>query len=99
MTTVSIYWHTQTIGTSLRFYWESMGGALWKPVHDVSPAVPTPSGFAIFPEDNILVPRKTAERYANVKRWTIMPRGGHFGPAEEPDLLVDDIRSFFRELR
>jgi len=99
LTTVSLYWHTRTIGTSMRFYWESMGGARWKPVREVSPAVPVPSGFAVFLEDNILVPRKTAERHANVKRWTVMPRGGHFAPAEEPGLLVDDIRSFFRGLR
>jgi len=99
LTTLSIYWHTRTIGTSMRFYWESMGEARWHPVHDHSPAVPTPSGFAIFLEDNILVPRKTAERYANVQRWTVMPRGGHFAPAEEPELLIDDIRAFFRELR
>jgi pimeloyl-ACP methyl ester carboxylesterase len=99
LTTVSIYWHTRTIGTSMRFYWESMGPAAWQPVHDHSPPVPVPSGFAIFPEDNILVPRKTAERFANVQRWTIMPRGGHFGPAEEPELLTEEIRSFFRGLR
>jgi pimeloyl-ACP methyl ester carboxylesterase len=96
LTTVSIYWHTRTIGTSLRFYWESMGGALWTPVHDSDPPVPTPSGFAIMPEDNILVPRKTAERYANVQHWTVMPRGGHFGPAEEPELMVEDLRRFFK---
>ncbi|MEE8165083.1 MAG: epoxide hydrolase, partial [Myxococcota bacterium] len=76
--------------------WESMGEARWRPVHDHSPAVPTPSGFAIFLEDNILVPRKTAERHANVQRWTVMPRGGHFAPAEEPELLIEDIRAFFR---
>ena len=83
----------------MRFYWESMGPSAWQPVHDHSPPVPVPSGFAIFPEDNILVPRKTAERHANVKRWSIMPRGGHFGPAEEPDLVVEEIRAFFRTLR
>jgi pimeloyl-ACP methyl ester carboxylesterase len=99
LTTVSIYWHTRTIGTSMRFYWESMGGALWSPIHDADPPVPTPSGFAIMPEDNILVPRKTAERYANVQHWTVMPRGGHFGPAEEPELMVEDLRRFFRGLR
>jgi pimeloyl-ACP methyl ester carboxylesterase len=32
-------------------------------------------------------------------RWTVMPRGGHFAALEEPDLLVDDVRAFFRELR
>jgi len=96
---VSIYWHTQTIGTSMRFYWESLHGAPWKPVHEVEPAVPVPSGFAVFPKDNILVPRKAAERFANVQHWTLMPRGGHFAAAEEPELLVEDIRAFFGKLR
>lgn len=99
LTTVSIYWHTRTIGSSMRFYWESMGPAAWTPVHDCAPNVPVPSGFAIFPEDNILVPRRTAERYANVQHWNVMPRGGHFSAAEEPDLLVEDMRTFFRGLR
>ena len=99
LTTISIYWHTRTIGTSMRFYRESIVEAPWKPIHDHTPNVPTPSGFAIFPEDVLLIPRKVAERYANVQHWTIMPRGGHFAPAEEPDLLIDDIRTFFRTLR
>ncbi|MCA9503811.1 MAG: epoxide hydrolase [Spirochaetaceae bacterium] len=99
ITTVSLYWHTRTIGTSLRFYWESMGPARWQPVRDVSPAVPVPSAFAILPEDNVLVPRRVAERHANVQQWTILPRGGHFGPAEEPELIVEDVRRFFRTLR
>jgi hypothetical protein len=38
-------------------------------------------------------------RFFNVQRWTEMPRGGHFAAMEEPGLLVDDIRSFFRPLR
>jgi pimeloyl-ACP methyl ester carboxylesterase len=99
LTTVSLYWHTHTIATSLRFYWESMGGALWKPLHDASPPVPVPSGFAVFLEDNVLVPRKMAERYANVQHWKVYSRGGHFAPAEEPEVLTEDIRSFFRSLR
>jgi pimeloyl-ACP methyl ester carboxylesterase len=35
----------------------------------------------------------------NLTRWTLMPRGGHFAPMEEPELLVDDIRGFFRPLQ
>ena len=45
------------------------------------------------------MPRKWAESYYNLKRWTRMPRGGHFAPMEEPELLVEDIRAFFRDLR
>jgi hypothetical protein len=39
------------------------------------------------------------KRSFNLQRWTEMPRGGHLAALEEPDLLVDDIRDFFRPLR
>ena len=45
------------------------------------------------------MPRRWADSYYNLKRWTEMPSGGHFAPMEEPDLLVEDIRAFFRPLR
>jgi len=44
-------------------------------------------------------PRSYAERMYNIKRWTKMPKGGHFAALEQPDLLVDDIRAFARTLR
>jgi len=40
-----------------------------------------------------------AERFFNVPRWIEMPRGGHFAAMEEPALLADDLRTFFRPLR
>jgi pimeloyl-ACP methyl ester carboxylesterase len=43
-------------------------------------------------------PREWAERLYNVRRWTSMPRGGHFAPAEEPELLARDIAAFFGDL-
>ena len=59
----------------------------------------TPAAFANFPKDLSHPPRRWAERFFNVKRWTDMPRGGHFAALEVPDLLVQDIREFFRPLR
>jgi hypothetical protein len=44
-------------------------------------------------------PRKWAESYYHLQRWTVMPAGGHFAPREEPDRLIDDIRAFFRPSR
>ena len=58
-----------------------------------------PAGFAMFPRDISQPPREWAERFFNVQRWTEMPRGGHFAAMEEPELLVEDIRAFFRPLR
>jgi len=58
-----------------------------------------PAAFAMFPKDISQPPREWAERFFNVQRWTEMPRGGHFAAMEEPELLVEDIRAFFRPLR
>ncbi len=51
------------------------------------------------PHDVLPQPRKWAERYFNLKRWNVSEQGGHFAPMETPDLLVNDIREFFRTLR
>ncbi len=53
----------------------------------------------MFPRDLLVGPREWEERFANIRRWTEMPRGGHFGEQEEPELLAEDIRAFFRPLR
>ena len=61
-----------------------------------SPA-PTPTGVAVFAEDFAI--RRYAERGNNIVHWTEFDRGGHFAAMEAPDLLVGDVRSFFRGLR
>ena len=53
----------------------------------------------MFPAEVYRPPRSWVERQYNLVRWTEMPRGGHFAAMEEPELLVDDIRAFFRPLR
>jgi pimeloyl-ACP methyl ester carboxylesterase len=58
-----------------------------------------PQSLASFPRDLLPPPREWAERFFNVQRWTEMPRGGHFAAMEEPELLAEDIRAFFRPLR
>ncbi|HEY7112591.1 MAG TPA: hypothetical protein VIA45_06620 [Thermoanaerobaculia bacterium] len=58
-----------------------------------------PAAFAMFPKDLSSPPRERAERFFNVVRWTEMPRGGHVAAMEEPDLLAEDIRAFFRSSR
>jgi pimeloyl-ACP methyl ester carboxylesterase len=82
----------------MRYYFEQWSNPL-RIVHDRTPELEAPTAIAVFPNDLIFVPRAVAERHANLHRWTVMPRGGHFAAAEEPDLLVDDLRAFFRNLR
>ncbi|MEU4820793.1 epoxide hydrolase N-terminal domain-containing protein [Actinomadura sp. NPDC023710] len=62
-------------------------------------AVDVPTALALFPADLAHPPRTWAERTYNLTRYTVMPRGGHFAAHEEPVLLADDLKDFFRPLR
>jgi pimeloyl-ACP methyl ester carboxylesterase len=98
LTNVMVYWVTESIGSTMRYYWENWRQAV-RVVHDRVPAIEAPTGIAVFPNDLVFVPRRLAETYTNLVSWTLMPRGGHFAAAEEPDLIIDDLRSMFRGLR
>lgn len=98
MTLASIYWLTGAIGPSLRIYYEHFNGG-WPPLHDRTPTIEAPTGFAIFPKELVLLPRSVAATRTNLQRWTLMPKGGHFGPVEQPALIVQELREFFRPLR
>jgi len=95
-TLASIYWFNGSIGTSMRLYWEQFKDHLMPPVLNANrPTIPVPTAFAIFPRDLSLVPRAVVAENCDLRRWSVMPRGGHFGPAEEPAMVVDELRAFF----
>ena len=96
LTNIMIYWVTETINSSVRMYYEI--GRQSPPVKP-GQRIDVPAGVAIFPKELVLPPRAWAERSLRVKRWTEMPRGGHFAAMEEPELLVEDTRAFFRPFR
>ena len=95
LSNVMVYWVTGTINSLCRLYYETMHS----PWPNAGKRVEVPTAIAMFPKDLVPGPREWAERQFNVLRWTDMPRGGHFGEMEEPDLLADDIRAFFRTIR
>ena len=96
LTTVTIYWITESIGSSTRLYYESFN----KPwTLKQGERIDVPVAVAAFPHENTIPLREWAERSYNVKHWTDMPSGGHFAALEEPDRLVQDIRAVFRTLR
>jgi pimeloyl-ACP methyl ester carboxylesterase len=100
---VMIYWATGTINSSFAPYYDisHAGAGTWikEKLKQWTGSSDVPSAFAMFPKDLSSPPREWAERFFNVQRWTEMPRGGHFAALEEPELLVNDIRKFFRPLR
>ena len=95
---IMVYWLTGTAGTATWLY----RGVTQQPNRALPEGqrVETPTGFAAFPADLAPPPPKEwIERSFNLRRHTLMPKGGHFAALEEPELLVEDIRAFFRPLR
>jgi pimeloyl-ACP methyl ester carboxylesterase len=94
---ISLYWLTQTINSSfLPYYVDDERNSFHQ-----GEFVEVPCAVAMFPKNlaDYPFPREWAERVYNVQRWTEMPRGGHFPAIEETELLVEDLRAFFRPLR
>ena len=104
LTNLSIYWFTQTIGSANRLYHEARRSPRRLGEGE---RVTVPAGFLLeraLPEGHVTPnigppPRRRAELVYDVRRWTIAPRGAHFPAWETPDLYVDEVRAFFRDLR
>jgi microsomal epoxide hydrolase len=94
LTNITIYWVTETGPSSIRLYYENRKDP------GLQGRVQVPSACAVFPfEMFAIAPRQWVEAAYNLRQYTVMPRGGHFAAMEEPQLLVEDVRKFFRGLR
>jgi pimeloyl-ACP methyl ester carboxylesterase len=95
--------------TNVMFYLVSgsAGSSVWiyrGNTDDPAPArgrIEVPTGAAAFPKEmtSLAPPRRFLERDFNLIQYTKMPRGGHFGCFEQPQLFVEDVRNFFRKVR
>ena len=92
LTNVMLYWLTGTAGSSARLYYENMHAGSWSQQSGT-----TPTSVAVFAEDVTI--RRYAERSNNIVHWSEFDRGGHFAAMEAPDLLIADLREFFRRFR
>ena len=94
---ISFYWFTGAIGSSF-FPYYYRAHRPW-PIPDGG-GVTAPTGYAEFPREILRPPRSLAERmYRDIRRWTVMPKGGHFAALEQPEALAREVRAFFRGLR
>ncbi|MGW4369334.1 epoxide hydrolase family protein [Nocardia takedensis] len=91
LTNLAILWFTDTTGSSMRLYKESEQWGADLPDSGV------PTGIAVFPGNSTL--RGLAEKQNTVTRWSEFDRGGHFAPMETPDIMIAELRAFFRALR
>ncbi|MEP6622972.1 MAG: epoxide hydrolase family protein [Acidimicrobiia bacterium] len=92
---VMLYWLPGTGASSARLYWESF--------NDFGPKLATvtvPTGASIFPKEISRPSRRWAERrFPDLRHWNELDRGGHFAAFEQPELFVDEVRTFFRTVR
>jgi pimeloyl-ACP methyl ester carboxylesterase len=96
LTNISLYWFTQTIGSSIRLYKEH---ALGEARGDERPGrVEVPTGVAVYPGEIFRCPRAWAERRFPLRHWYEAPCGGHFAALEQPDLFAADLREFRRTI-
>ena len=94
---ISLYWFTGAIGSSFWPYYARMHGP-W-PIPE-GQTVDVPTGYVEFPKEILRPPRSLAARtYTDIRRWSVMPKGGHFAALEQPEALAREIIEFFRPLR
>jgi epoxide hydrolase len=91
LTNVMLYWLTGTAGSSANIYYEGKHSGEWPERTTV------PTGVAVFAEDIAI--RRYAEQHNTIVHWSEFDRGGHFAAMEAPELLIADVRDFFRPLR
>ena len=86
LSTLTLYWVTETITTSLLPYWASRHNP-----HAALPAddpSPVPTAVSIFGGEQVPFPkppRELAERYYNVTSWDERPVGAHFPAVAGPN--------------
>jgi microsomal epoxide hydrolase len=91
---ISLYWFTNCIGASFWPYYARMHGP-WP----IDGKIGVPAGYCEFPREILRPPRAAAERvFTDIRRWSVMPKGGHFAALEQPEALAREIRAFFRSL-
>jgi pimeloyl-ACP methyl ester carboxylesterase len=97
LTNVSLYWFSGAIGSSFWPYYARTHGA-W-PIPE-GRTVDVPTAYTAFPREILRPPRSLAARtYTDIRRWTVMPRGGHFAALEQSQSLARDILEFFNALQ
>jgi pimeloyl-ACP methyl ester carboxylesterase len=95
-----LYWLPRAGASSARLYWESMAQVNeWISGH-VTDTVTVPVGCSVFPKELQRPSRRWAEkRFTDIRYWNEPEKGGHFAAFEQPDLFINEVRSFFRHVR
>ena len=92
LTTISLYWFTQTIGTSFRAYFDDR-------LETPMPLIGVPVGVSIQYGERGFPRHYAARTYTDIRFWNDLPAGGHFTAKQTPELVASDMRAFFGSLK
>jgi microsomal epoxide hydrolase len=102
VTTLSLYWFTDTITTSVMLYHNCLYNnplqlfkdLAWKKIRY------TPVAIADYPMEVLWAPMSwVKDRYHNVVQYSRFSKGGHFPALEVPDSVAADIQLFAAKLK
>jgi pimeloyl-ACP methyl ester carboxylesterase len=97
---VMLYWLPGTGASSARLYWESIRQVQKWFSESTEDTVDVPTGCSVFPKEMPRPSRRwAARRYTDIRYWNEPGKGGHFAASEQPEVFVDEVRSFFRLVR
>ena len=92
LTNIMMYWLTETAASSAKLYWESFG-------EFNGSEVTTPTGVSIYPKEIFRASERwLKKRYTNLKYYNVLQEGGHFAAFEKPEIYINEIRTFFRDV-
>ena len=92
LTNIMMYWLTETAASSAKLYWESFG-------EFNGGEVTTPTGVSIYPKEIFRASERwLKKRYTNLKYYNVLQEGGHFAAFEKPEIYINEIRTFFRNV-
>jgi microsomal epoxide hydrolase len=92
---LNVYWSTQTIGSSMRYYYEA---SHFRAPLKIGDYVSAPTAVCMWPRDLVVAPQAWAERFYNVRQYSVQARGGHFPAWEQPERYAADLRAFAARL-
>jgi len=98
LTTMSLYWLTDSFVTSVRYYAEAAAED-WVAARTTMPQIPTPTALSLFEHDMAPASTDWMNDYFDLRQFRVHSEGGHFAPAENPQAVITDLRDHFRPLR
>ncbi|KAF4444177.1 hypothetical protein F53441_11236 [Fusarium austroafricanum] len=99
LTSVTLYWLTDTFPTSIYTYRQLVNGNDSGTHGDPNWKIPKPLGYSYFPYELAPMPRAWVQTTGNLVFSRMHERGGHFAALERPEELLKDVDDFVKQIR